>query len=345
MRVGFKGVLLGYSAVAVIALLLAPSARAADLAPTQNAWVEASSAVTFTSFSAETLDVALHVHKITLSGQLLTAKDMRDAYAAAGSASAKAALVAGWESDLTSTYATTLATEFPDANRTVNPAHITPASLTVASSDAYTPTIDVTESASLVEPRNLLGISSVSDAAITALFDAGASLTRTLTVAASPGYVETLTYTPPPGLAVMSIAPDGHLVSTGARYVISNLAGTSTAVPHTLVVAEPGASPPSVEDVQSTLTLAIPDFPGTAALPVDASISTQIRALDTTTRITSGLPPSVHLGIISADAMRALVNTKALTADQVAKAESALVDSFRDNLSASLGGPVVARGG
>lgn len=303
-------------------------------------WVEAEFTMTFASLTDISLTGSLKVREFTDGGDLYTAKDIRDSFAGSNRFGKKVgdAFVTDLEATLKTQVQDVLADAFPRATtREVTTTTIDRASLS-ASGGAYDPPVLVAIGATIVRPLSTLGLESYSAEAIDTVFAAGAAVTTDFTLSTQAGYVSTFTLVAPAGRG-FSDPSEGTVTADASTLTIvrDNLQGTSSlATPASVKLLDPSATPPTAEDIATDVQLALGAL-GEPTLEVTTTIDVAIHAVDAAARFGDSFPSTVELSYLSADAVRELHRTGALSDEDLASASDAIKDLVSEKLTAAFG--------
>lgn len=345
--------------VVIIALTVAFAAHApaataaADPNPAVGDWVVATYGMSFVSITELSLDVDIHIHKFTSSGDTFSADQIRQQYQGAsvfGGRASGDAFIAELENDVKDSFSTALATAFPRADsRTVTESRLVRSSLdATGDSDPYEPTIDFELKATIQRNRGALGLADLSDEAVDSAFDAGARFSTTLTLVADAGYDATYVIRAPDALRWLessegAISADGTTLTVGIAN--AGKAAKATATP-AVTLHNPTAPRHDAEDVRTTVEIEIPSFElAGGSLPLNANVRTQLSVVAIEDRFPAAIPAAVDLPYADADGIRALHDAGAVDDAQLASGEAKLLDVVKEALAGPLGGAPVVTGG
>lgn len=328
-------------------VLLTPGGAAQS---TQPDWVDARYLITYTTVSTLDFVAESQIHKIRTPEGDYTAASIRTEYntikSGLGDASAEDFL-RRFESRLRTRVEGDLVTAFPDATtRTLKTIAIDRSTL-VASLPATT-TVDYDITATITQDREKLGVSTLTDAQVTAAFEAGARFESDPVLVAEPGYNVTYVLTPPPGIEWASatrgtISPDGRALTS----TLSNWRGaTQSKAELGFVLYDKSAPTASDEVITTNVALSIPGFEVTnQKLSLLADVRGEVESLDVAKRFPTALPAKVTLDFVTADGVRKLKAAGLVKDAELASSEADILEEVTTSLRASLGQDASVNGG
>lgn len=346
-------------AAILLAALVPSSASAAgpaDLTP-GNRWADATFTLTQPDLRTIQLSGDLVFYEYDVDGSRYTADDMGEAYVNANTFTRGPArgneLVVKIETQARSSLDSTLAAAFPTATRTVDPAVVDRTTLRVTGGNEYDPGVRITVGATVTRTNADLGLGTYSDAAVAAVFDAGAVVSNEFSLSSQAGYnsvYRILVPASPAGLVFANAAGQGASLSADGKTLtiaIDNTLGAATLTRGVTVdLRSATADAPSAEDIRAEVDIRLGEIKaGSAAIPVSTDVAAEVRSLAVATRYPGLLPSKVDLDHISAKALRDLRAAGAVTDEHLEKGDEALLGAIKDDLQASLKTAVTAKGG
>lgn len=287
-------------------------------------------------------------YRYDVRGKVYDADDIGQAFLAqnkyAGEPSGNA-FVIEVESAVSAALARTLAASFADGTITGITARLDRSTLVSPSGNPYDPPVRVSVTANVARSRESVGLGTLSDAAIEAAFDAGAKIVADFTLTAESGYNTIYTVGAPTGTRWES---GSGVSANGAslRIPVDNSAGFGPSTTANGRLYDPTAPIPEAEDIRSSLDVAMGDLIGGApGIPIAVAVTSQVRALDVERRFPGVLPAKVVLPFVNADGVRALRATGAIDADDIRKADEALLAQVRADVERAFGPGASVKGG
>ena len=347
------------------ALLPGAAAQTADPNPATDQWIKGVLAIEQPDLATFEIEASFTILKYVVQGtSYRTADDIGDAYQqllqadafarSNGQASDRAdAFVRDMETSSTDALRSTLTRSFPNAQVTVEPAALDRTTLVTPSGDPYAPGVSVALAAKVVRPLSDLGLGDLSLSAVEAAFSAGATVSSDIALSASPGHDLTYVLSPPArpaGLAFEDAAPASLArLDLGTLVIGNDNARGTQAVSRTATFAlvSPAAreAAPKAEDIAASVEIRLGKLEaGAAKLPVEAALRSDVRAIDVAKRFASALPEKVDLPFLSADGLRALRQSGAISDEDLADADAQLRATIRDQLRGLLPDVQVAGG-
>lgn len=353
------------SLVLAAAVPLASAQTLTDPNPANREWVETT--LTIEQPDLTTLDIsgAILVRKYVVDGtpyessddigsayqQLVAADDFARSQ---GQTSNRAgAFVSDIEQNATRALRETLERNFPDAQITIEPAVLDRATLASPSGNAYDPGVALSIGARVVRGLDDVGLGDLSLDAARAAFDAGATVGSELALSANPGHHVTYNIAAPAdpaGLVFSNAGPADVASLSGGKLVvdIDNEAGAAIrSATASFVLSDPAAvaNAPTAEDISASITIQLGEIKeGLTALPVTAAVRSDVSAIDVEKRFPAALPASVTLAFLSADALRALHQTGAVSEADIEEANAQLRGAISDSLESVIPGATVSGG-
>jgi hypothetical protein len=331
----------------------AASAQTVDPNPAGDQWIRGVLAIEQPDMATFEIEASFTLLKYVLKGtSYKTADDMGDAYQqvvqadafarASGQTSNRAdAFVDDIEKGASDSLRSTLARSFPGATVTVGEAVVDRTTLGTPSGDPYAPGVQVALTARVARPLADLGLGDLSLAAIDAAFAAGATVSSDITLSASAGQDLTFLVSPPArpaGLAFEDVGPSPLAkLELGALVVeIDNSRGaTADARTAAFKLVDPvaRAAAPDHEDIGAAVEIRLGSLEkGATSLPVEADFVSQVHAIDVAKRFPGALPDKVKLAFLSADGLRALRQSGAISEADLATADEQLRATLSDQL-------------
>lgn len=339
----------GLAAVAVAAQAAPPPPNLAASVPR---WVDMDLAIDQPDLRTLRVGGDLLVYRHDVDGDVYDADDLGAAYRGINKYQGRAsgdAFVADLEAEVRAALAQTLAASFPGADVSGVSATVDRSTLQAASGNRFDPPVRVAVAADVARTSEQVGLGTLSDAAVAAVFHAGASVEADFALSVRQGYAATYRIgvpASPAGLRFAS-AQGGAVSADGLTLTLSadNTAGRAPVASVTVVMRDAVATPPSSEDVRTSVRIALGELlQGAPSVPIGVAMDAEVRSLDVQRRFPGALPDKVSLSHVSGEALRALHQTGAVTDQDLAAASQALVATLRASLQQATGAPVTVSG-
>lgn len=339
--------------VVLVLLLAAPFASAAapaapDALPLGlSRYVYGELALAQPSLTSLVITGDIYAYRYDVSGDIYDADEMGSAFNGFNkySKSVGEGFVVQIETDVRAALQRILSSSFPGDQVASVTARVDRSSLVAGSGNPYDPPVHISVSANVTRTRASVGLGDLSDAAVDAALGAGAKLQTDLTLAAEPGYTIEYAIGAPSGLRWES----GPGVSAnGASLVarVDNTDGTGGTRAATGRIFDAAATPPAQEDIRSSIDVAMGELaPGGSSLPVAVTVTSEVRALDVSKRFANALPSKVVLPFVNADGIRALRASGAISGEEIASADAALLAQVRADIERAFGPGATVAGG
>src|SRR5581483_4018528 len=165
----------------------------------------------------------------------------------------------------------------------------------------------------------------------------------TFSLSSQAGYDSTYVIHAPaaPAGLVFASPSAGSLSADAATWTIlvpNALNATAKAQSVNVQMRDAAAQAPTAESLDTAIVIQLGELQkGVATLPIEATVTASIHAMDLAKRVPDALPSNVKLSFLSADGLRALHAADAISEAQLDSASDALLEGVQANLTRALG--------